>query len=267
MALPRLLGHWAEVKGAAGEFPAAAAALAEAEAIAEATGAGPDWDSVSPWVVAWSVDEAEERSNRALQERKASSINPALYGARAMVYNAAGGYEAALEAAQRSCDIHPFGVMSWSLVELVEAAARCGQRERAGVALEQLVDRTRVASTDWSLGIEARSAALLEDDPAVAETRYRDAIDRLGGARTRPDLARAHLVFGEWLRRENRRLDARAQLRTAHELFSEIGMPGFAERARRELAATGETARKRTDETRGDLTAQEGRLHNSHQKD
>ena len=101
-----------------------------------------------------------------------------------IVYNAAGRYEAALEAAQRSCDIHPFGVLSWSLVELVEAAARCGQHERAGVALEQLVDRTRLASTDWSLGIEARSAALLEDDPAVAETRHRE--------RNRPTRSRAH---------------------------------------------------------------------------
>lgn len=111
-----------------------------------------------------------------------------------------------------------------------------------------------------ALGLETRAAALLSDDPAVAEHLYREAIERLGRAHTRPELARAHLVFGEWLRRENRRLDAREQLRTAHDMFSEIGIPGFAERARRELAGTGETARKRTDDTRGDLTPQESQI-------
>jgi DNA-binding CsgD family transcriptional regulator len=142
----------------------------------------------------------------------------------------------------------------------VEAAVRCGQQERARVAFEQLADRTRLASTDWALGLEARSAAHLSDDPAVAEPLYLSAIERLGRAGTRPDLARAHLVYGEWLRRENRRLDAREQLRLAHDMFSEMGVPGFAARARRELAGTGETARKRTDDTRADLTAQEAQI-------
>jgi DNA-binding CsgD family transcriptional regulator len=142
----------------------------------------------------------------------------------------------------------------------VEAAARCGQHERATRALEQLVERTRLESTEWALGLEARSAALVAEDPAAAERLYLEAIEHLGRARTRPDLARAHLVFGEWLRRENRRLDAREQLRTAHDRFSELGIPEFAERARRELAATGETARKRTDDTRDDLTAQEAQI-------
>ena len=115
-------------------------------------------------------------------------------------------------------------------------------------------------STDWGLGLEARCAALVADDSAVAEALYTEAVERLGRVRTRPDLARAHLLYGEWLRREGRRLNAREQLRTAHDMFSEMGIPGFAERARRELAATGETARKRTDDTRGDLTAQESQI-------
>ena len=177
--------------------------------------------------------------------------------ARAVVYNAAGRYEDALDAAQRSCKAHPYGVFNWSLIELIEAAARSGQSAQMSGALEQLVKRTRFLSTEWSRGLEARSLALSSHDPAVAEPLYRDAVERLGRARTRPDLARAHLVYGEWLRRESRRLDAREHLRAAHEMFSAIGIPGFAERARRELAATGETARKRTDDTRADLTAQE----------
>src|SRR5262249_35458685 len=156
---------------------------------------------------------------------------------RAVVYNGASRYEAALDAAQRSCDRHPVGTYTWALVELVEAAARCGERERAGAAFGQLVDRTRPASTDWALGLEARCAALLGDAPAVAEPRSREAVERLEQARTRPDLARAHLLYGEWLRREGRRLDAREQLRTAHDMCGEIGIPGFADRARRELAA------------------------------
>ena len=180
--------------------------------------------------------------------------------ARALVYNGATRYEDAFEAARRSCDRHPLRTYSWALVELVEAAARCGRHMQATGALEQLADRTRFVSTDWALGLEARSSALVSDDPGVAERLYCEAVERLGRARTRPELARAHLVYGEWLRRENRRLDARDQLRTAHEMFSTIGIPGFAERARRELAATGETARKRTDDTRADLTPQESQI-------
>ena len=250
---------WAAVNIAAGAFPAAETALAEAATIYEVTRSTADrgWY----WLDALRFDGAEALRRIDLQERNALASTPFLVDhARAVAAIGAGRYEAALDSAQRSSEGHPQGTFSWALVELVEAAARCGQHERAATALEQLVDRTRLASTEWALGLEARSAALVEDDPAVAETRYREAIDRLDRARTCPDLARAHLVYGEWLRREHRRLDAREQLRTAHELFSGIGMPGFAERARRELAATGETARKRTDDTRGDLTVQESQI-------
>jgi DNA-binding CsgD family transcriptional regulator len=204
--------------------------------------------------------EVEALARIDLTERTAAAYTPHFDAGRALVFNAAGRYEAAVEAAQRSCDRHPLRVFTWGLVELVEAAARCGQHERASVALEQLADRTRLASTEWAFGLEARSAALVSEDPAAAEGLYLEAIEHLGRARTRPDLARAHLVYGEWLRRENRRIDAREQLRTAHEMFGEIGIPEFADRARRELAATGETARRRTDETRGDLTAQEAQI-------
>ncbi len=123
----------------------------------------------------------------------------------------------------------------------------------------QLEERTRAAGTDWALGIEARSRALLSDGSA-AESLYREAIERLERSRIAVHLARAHLVYGEWLRRENRRLDARAQLRIAYEMLSHIGAEAFAERARRELSATGETVHKRTGETRDVLTAQEAQI-------
>jgi DNA-binding CsgD family transcriptional regulator len=256
--LPMVLSSWADSKVATGEFSAAAVAFAEAEAVAEATHASPDGDSA--WFDAWRLDETDALRRIDLHARREATSVYFLDYARALVYNAAGHYERALEAAQRSCDRNPLGTYTWALVELVEAAARCGQHDRARVAVAELAERTRLASTDWALGLEARSAACISDDPAVAEDLYLGAIERLGRACTRPDLARAHLVYGEWLRRENRRLDARQQLRTAYDMFSEIGIPGFAERARRELAATGETARKRTDEARGDLTVQEAQI-------
>ena len=258
LALPDALDNWVNVMVARGDLPAATTALAEAEAVSDATGASA---SHAAWLDAWRFDEPEALTRIDTAERENPSQAPPLFEhARAVVYNAAGRYEAALAAAQRSCELHPMGTHTWALIDLVEAAVRCGQHDRAVVALEKLVDRARLASTEWGLGLEARSTALVSDDPAVAEALYREAIERLGRARTCPDLARAYLLYGEWLRREGRRLDAREQLRTAYDMFSEIGIPGFAERARRELAATGETARKRTDDTRSDLTAQESQI-------
>jgi DNA-binding CsgD family transcriptional regulator len=144
----------------------------------------------------------------------------------------------------------------WALPELVEAAVRRGETELARDALERLAESTQPSGTDFGLGIEARSRALLRDG-AAADGLYREAIDRLGRTQLRPKRARAQLLYGEWLRRENRRVDAREQLRIAHDLFAAIGMEAFAERARIELLATGETARKRTVETSDVLTAQE----------
>jgi ATP/maltotriose-dependent transcriptional regulator MalT len=144
----------------------------------------------------------------------------------------------------------------WALPELVEAAARRGKTELARDALARLTETTRPCGTDFALGIEARCRALLSDG-AAADELYREAIDRLSRTRLRPELARAHLLYGEWLRRENRRAGARAQLRTAHEMLDVMDMEAFAERARRELIATGETVRKRSVETVTTLTAQE----------
>jgi ATP/maltotriose-dependent transcriptional regulator MalT len=154
---------------------------------------------------------------------------------------------------------HELASANWGLSELVEAAARSGRPELAADAFSRLEVMTNAAGTDWALGIEARSRALLNEGEA-AERLYREAIDRLSRTRVRAELGRAHLLFGEWLRRERRRLDAREQLRTAHEMFVGMGVEAFAGRAERELSATGERARKRTVETREDLTAQEAQI-------
>jgi DNA-binding NarL/FixJ family response regulator len=145
------------------------------------------------------------------------------------------------------------------LIEVVEAAVRSQTPERAADALGRLTEMTRVSGTDWALGVEAGARALLSGGHA-AEDLYREAIERLGRSRVRPVLARAHLLYGEWLRREHRRVDARAQLRAAHDQFMSMGMDAFAERARTELLATGEKARKRTVETRDELTTQERQI-------
>jgi DNA-binding CsgD family transcriptional regulator len=147
----------------------------------------------------------------------------------------------------------------WGLVELIEAAARSGKTELAVDALGELSESTSSADTDWALGAEARSRALLSDGEA-AEALYREAIERLAQTRARAWLARVHLLYGEWLRRERRRADAREELRRAHESFREFGMQAFAERARVELEATGERARKRSVDTHDDLTPQEAQI-------
>jgi DNA-binding CsgD family transcriptional regulator len=147
----------------------------------------------------------------------------------------------------------------WALPELVEAAARGGDTKLARDALERLAETTEPAGTDFGLGIEARCRALLSDG-AAADNLYREAIERLGHTRLRPELARAHLLYGEWLRREGRSLEARQQLRTAHDMLEAIGMEAFADRAGRELVATGAKRRKRVDETRDQLTPQEEQI-------
>jgi DNA-binding CsgD family transcriptional regulator len=155
---------------------------------------------------------------------------------------------------------HAFAA-AWALPELIEAAARTGSLRIARDALDLLAERARAGGTDWGLGIQARCRALLSEGEE-AERLYREAIERLGRTRLRPDLARAHLLYGEWLRRGRRRGEAREQLRTAHGMLEAIGMEAFAARARRELRATGETARKRTVAAAGDgeLTVQEGQI-------
>jgi DNA-binding CsgD family transcriptional regulator len=183
-----------------------------------------------------------------------------IYWATAVLHNGLGRYEDAVAAAEQASEhSNAAWFRNWGFVELIEAATDCGKTHLAGDALGRLSEITAASGSDWALGVEARSRALLSHGEG-AETFYRQAIEALARTRVRVELARAHLLYGEWLRRENRRLDAREQLRTAHTLFTEFGMQGFAERARVELEATGEHARKRSVETRDDLTPQEAQI-------
>jgi DNA-binding CsgD family transcriptional regulator len=179
--------------------------------------------------------------------------------ARALLYNASGQHEKALAPAKSASYRDELMVSVWALPELVEAAARCGRTEVAAAAMDRLAERTSAAATDLALGIEARARALVSDNDA-AEALYREAVDRLGRSRFVYDLARAHLLYGEWLRRQHRRSDAREPLRAASELFAGRGAAAFADRARRELLATGETVRARAPDARDQLTAQESQI-------
>jgi DNA-binding CsgD family transcriptional regulator len=197
------------------------------------------------------VDEAQARG-----EGLALSVAEFLTGS---LYNGLGRYDDALTAAAPAEQHHREGPAIWALTEVVEAAVRCGQTERASRAFDRVEETTRAAGTDWGLGIEARLRALLSTGDE-ADDLYREAIAKLDRTTIRVQLARTHLLYGEWLRRERRRLDARKQLRTAYELFRDFGVDAFAERARLELEATGESARKRTLDTRDDLTPQETQI-------
>jgi DNA-binding CsgD family transcriptional regulator len=180
--------------------------------------------------------------------------------ASAVLCNGLGAFHDALVAARQAAEYpHEPAVANWGLTELIEAAARSGRTELAADALDRLSKMTRASGTDWALGVEARSRALLSEGD-TAERLYQDAIEQLGRTRVRAELARARLLYGEWLRREGRRLDAREQLRDAHRTFMDIGMEAFADRTSRELLATGETARKRSVETVDELTAQETQI-------
>ncbi|MDX6243004.1 MAG: hypothetical protein QOE76_727 [Frankiales bacterium] len=245
----------------AGELTAAASLTHEVRAAIEATGS-----NLAPYaalaLAAFRGCEAEhsaliETDRRAMELRGEGIGVTVTAWATAVLCNGLGQYENAFAAAQRATDYpHDLGTSYLALSELVEAATRTGRLEVAADAHRRLAEVTHPSGTDWALGIASRSRALLSagDD---AETLYREAIDRLGRTRVRIELARARLLYGEWLRRENRRVDARRQLRRAHELFTSMGADGFAERAGRELLATGETVRKRTVDTQSELTAQE----------
>jgi DNA-binding CsgD family transcriptional regulator len=244
----------------AGEFARAAALIDEADAITEATGGVP-LGYTSLVLAAWlgREDEARELIEDSLRDATARgegrAVSLANY-ATAVLYNGLGRYDAALAAAQQVAERDELGLPGWALSEVVEAGVRAGLAETAVAGLERLQERTRAAGTDWALGIEARSRALVSEGPD-AEDAFREAIDRLEGTRIAIHHARARLLYGEWLRRAGRRLDARPQLRRAHEALSAFGAEAFAERARRELLATGETARKRRSETFDELTAQQ----------
>jgi DNA-binding CsgD family transcriptional regulator len=249
----------------AGELAAAGSLLDEVKIVTEATGT-----QLAPYgaliLAAWRGREGELRTliDSTLEEvvprGEGIGVSTAQW-ADALLHNGLGDYERASAAAQRVLETprRLDATIGWVLPELVEAAARCDQPEIAHDALERLTDMTRAGGTDWAFGLEARSRALLSEG-APAEALYREAIERLGRTRIRGEHARAHLLYGEWLRRGGRRKDARDELRVAHRRFADMEMEAFAERARRELQATGATTRKRQAATRDELTPQEEQI-------
>jgi DNA-binding CsgD family transcriptional regulator len=250
----------AHVQVHTGSFDTAAALLGEGDVITEVTGSAPIIHTLLV-LAAWRGDEIEARDlieaqvHAATARGEGRALTLAEY-ATAVLENGLGHYEAALVAAQRACEHDEMIVLGWALAELVEAAVRCGRRTAAEAAHQRLAERTGACGTEWALGIGARSLALLREGEA-ADALYQEAIERLARSRAVAHLARAHLLYGEWLRREGRRVDARAHLRSAHEMFTRMGSAAFAERARHELLTTGERMRKRTEETVTGLTAQE----------
>jgi len=261
--LPFVLTTRISVYASFGDLGAAAAYQEELRAATEATGIAPGpYGALSlaalrgreaefTELIRTTVKEAEARG-----EGLALTVTERLSGA---LHNGLGRYDAALTAVGQAERYHEEGPALWTLTELIEAAVRSGQPQLAGEALERIAGTTRAAGTDWGLGIEARCRALLTEGDE-ADGLYREAIERFGRTHIRVHLARSHLLYGEWLRRERRRLDAREQLRTALEMFTSMGTEAFAERAQRELLATGEHVRKRTVETRDELTAQETQI-------
>ncbi len=247
-----------------GEFGRAASLVGEADTVIEATGS-----RVAPYgaLVLAGLQGRESHAARLIDttiqdftdQGQGTAVQYARW-ARSSLLNGLGRYPEAVAVARDASDDTPeLFVSVWAATELLEAATRSDNPEVARVAFERVARATSVAATDWAVGVQARSRALVSEGEA-AERSYREAIERLGRTRLRPDLARAHLLFGEWLRRENRRVDARAQLRAAHEQFVSIGMEAFADRARGELLATGETVRKRSVDTRDELTPQERQI-------
>ncbi|HEY7069279.1 MAG TPA: AAA family ATPase [Acidimicrobiales bacterium] len=263
-ALPLALTYRSGTHLHAGEFAAAEALIEESDAITRSIGAAPPLMYTTILLSAW---RGREASTVALNDAGARNATPRGEGralswrdyGTAVLRNGLGDYDAALTAARSACEPDDIALVAWAMVELIEAAARSDRPDLAAPTLERLAERARAAGTDWALGMEARSRALLSDG-VVAEKLYREAIERLEQSRVAVHLARAHLVYGEWLRRQQRRVDAREHLRTAYDMFGRFGAEAFAERAQRELQATGETVRKRSVETRDLLTAQESQV-------
>jgi DNA-binding CsgD family transcriptional regulator len=258
--LPNALNYLAGLNVHSGAFSTAAGLIDEVESITRAIGLPPlkyaecmlaaaRGDYVQLQAV------AEVPLRNAMTRGEGSALGG--YGFfTALLHNGHGHYAEALAAAQRSCEYEDPIYFGWALAELIEAGVRSGQLHEATTALERLRERTQASGTEWALGIEARCRGLLSND----ESLYSESVQRLARSRAVLELARSQLVYGEWLRRDNRRVDAREQLRAAHEMFSRMGAEAFAERARRELSATGETVRKRTVETIDELTTQEAQV-------
>ena len=257
--LPIQLSGLGMARSWVGDFAGAAALAAEADSVAAATGS-----RSAPYALLRlrALQGREAEASAAIEQAAAGGPGVAIYAhwAAAVLYNGLARYEEAAAAArQATSNTFDYLVSAWALPELVESAARAGNPGLAREALERLAEVTQPCGTDVALGVEARSRALLSYGIA-ADDLYRVAIDRLARTRLRPELARAHLLYGEWLRREGRRADARVQLRMAYDLFTAIGMEAFAERTGRELVATGEKVRKRSPDTRDELTPQEEQI-------
>jgi ATP/maltotriose-dependent transcriptional regulator MalT len=244
----------------AGELTTATVMLDEDRAIAQATG-NPPFPYTEMTLAAWRGREAEATELIEATSREARTrglrrfVDQASYS-RSVLYNGLGRHAAARDAAWQAFGPDHVGLGYLVAPELAEAASRTGDLAMANHALDWLSERSGATGTAWAVGIENRARALISHGEA-AEGLYRDSIERLGDSRARVELARSRLLYGEWLRRERRRVDAREQLRIAREMLEAMGIEAFAERARRELLATGETVRKRTVETRDELTAQE----------
>ena len=259
-ALPAALIFLSATLVLTGEFAQATELAAEGNAITRATGAAP-LRYADLALAAWHGREAEatELYAASVHETTGRGQGSAVAFAQytlAVLYNGLGDHPAALDAATSACEGGELPQSSSALPEFVEAAVRAGRPERAATALEDLSARARASGTPWALGLLARSRALTSTG-RVAEEHYREAVDQLARTRMATHLARTHLVYGEWLRREGRRQDAREQLRTAHDMLSGMGAEAFAARAARELRATGEHPRKRTTQPTDVLTAQE----------
>jgi DNA-binding CsgD family transcriptional regulator len=262
--LPMALNQLAGMHLFKGDFTVATALIEEAAAITEATGSQlPPYAPLGLAVFRGRERQAAElieTSTKDLVQRGEGAGLTFVQWATAMLDNGLGRYADALDAAlQAGEDPDELVFSTWAAVELIEAAARSGAPERATGALERLSDSARASGSDWGLGVEACARALLSDGQ-TAERLYREALDRLARTRVRVPLARVHLLYGEWLRRDNRRSDAREQLRTAHDMFASMGADGFAERAARELRATGDRVRNRTTDTPIQLTARETQI-------
>ena len=258
------LNFLARVHILAGERSAAERLIDEERLIAYATGNPPIGGYAAMMLAALQGREQEasgfiQATVHEATERGAGMLAGLAACASAVLYNGLGQYDAARDAAREVFERDQLALGPLVVAELAEAAARTGDVEAVRAALDWLSARTRVTHTEWVLGIEARVRALLSDGEA-AECCYRESVERLGRTRVRAELARSHLLYGEWLRRQGRRVDARKQLRAAHLMLEEMGMEAFAERARRELRATGETARKRTNPASEALTAQEAQI-------
>ena len=258
--LPNALNYLAALNVHSGAFATAAVLIDEVDAITQATGL-PPLKYAACMLAAARGDHAQLQAitEGPLQGAMTRGEGSAFGGYgwfTALLNNGRGHYGEALAAAQRACEHEDVIYYDRALVELIEAGVRSGQPHQAAAALERLSEPAQASGTEWALGVEARCRALLSGD----EPLYRESIERLARSRAAVELARTRLLYGEWLRRENRRVDAREQLRAAHDMFSRMGAEAFAERARRELSATGETVRKRTVETLDELTTQEAQV-------